>query len=312
MTEESLRTRVQLLTQVGALLLVIVYIAGFSTISLYHASFGISLQFNLFRPRILSAGTIFIVLTALGMVVAAQTFQLWTSEHTSENTRQAEALPGRPRIHKYAALPVRILFFLYFATFVSYVIARYLFIDGYELEERFGGWYLAMLLVGPIVGATAGVLQHMGKPILSVTLSLAGIIFMGFCLWRIHEATLTALLVWFSFGAFTTHSLRELIVNPSKLKEVNWHWSLVWAVSILTLFATAIYPHIKSSLGGGALVPATFQFVDNSILDNVSRAKVWVIDETDVGFYFVRSKNEKKAIFVPRGFIKTIYFGEQQ
>ncbi len=45
-------------------------------------------------------------------------------------------------------------------------------------------------------------------------------------------------------------------------------------------------------------------------MDNVSKAKVWVIDETDVGFYVIRTKAEKKAIFVPRGFIKTIYFGE--
>jgi len=204
---------------------------------------------------------------------------------------------------------LNVLFFLYFITFFSFVIARYLFVDGYEWEDRFGVWGLAILVAGPTIGATALILRQK-RPFLSVTLSLSAIIFIAFCLWRMHDATLIALLSWFCIGAFTAHSLRELVVNPSKLKQVNWHWSLVWTVSILTLFATSIYPHIKSSLGGGAPVPATFQFVDNSVLDNVSKLKVWVIDETDVGFYVIRTKAEKKAIFVPRGFIKTIYFGD--
>jgi len=237
---------------------------------------------------------------------------LWSFDNPLEKTPQSGTLlegPKRSGTGGSVTFTLRVLFFLYLITYLSFLIARYLFVDGYEWDDKFGVWGLAMLVVGPAIGATA-VIQRQKRSLLSVILGLSAIIFIAFCLWRIHDATLIALMGWFCIGAFAAHSLRELIVNPSKLKEVNWHWSLVWTLSILTLFATSIYPHIKSSLGGGAPVPATFQFVDNSVLDNVSKAKVWVIDETDVGFYVIRTKAEKKAIFVPRGFIKTIYFGE--
>jgi len=302
----------QLLAQAAAFLLVVVYVVGFLTLSLYHASFGISLQYSLFRPRVLSAGTIFIVLGALAMIAAAQTFNLWIFDDPSEKTRPSGMLREglkRSAMSRYIASSSRVLFFLYFITFFSFIIARYLFVDGYEWEDKFGAWGLAMLTAGPAIGGIT-VIQKEKRPFFSFALTLLAILFVAFCLWRIHDAILIALMAWFCIGAFTAHSLQDLIVNPSKLKEVNWHWSLVWTVSILTLFATSIYPHMKSSLGGGAPVPATFQFVDNSVLDNVSRVKLWVIDETDVGFYVIRTRAEKKAIFIPRGFVKTIYFGE--
>src|SRR5258708_2575077 len=135
MSEENVRTRMQLLTQAAAFLLIVIYVVGFLTLSLHHASFGISLQYSLFRPRILSAGTIFIVLSALAMIAAAQMFELWSFNMPLEKTSQSAM---RSETDGYRTFSLRVLSFLYFAIFLSFVIARYLFVDGYEWEDRFG------------------------------------------------------------------------------------------------------------------------------------------------------------------------------
>jgi hypothetical protein len=53
------------------------------------------------------------------------------------------------------------------------------------------------------------------------------------------------------------------------------------------------------------------QFVDKAPFDGAAKSRVWLIDETDVGFYVIRSKDAKKAIFLPRNTIATVYFGEE-
>jgi hypothetical protein len=37
---------------------------------------------------------------------------------------------------------------------------------------------------------------------------------------------------------------------------------------------------------------------------------MWLIDEADAGFYVLRAKDAKKAVFIPRNAIRVIYFGQ--
>jgi len=312
MTEEAIRGRVQLLTQAAALLVVVAYIAGFLTLSLHHASYGIS-QFSLLRPRILSAGTIFLILMTLGAVSAVQIFDLWKLNYPTR-TMSADAMgptargegPQPPKFFRSSIFMLRILTLLQFATFLSVMISIYVFTGDYDLVDRSGVWGLLLVFIGPAGIATAS-LQVKKRPMLSLIVTALTLLMVGFCIWRIHEKTLGELLLWFAFCAFIAHSLSEVITNPIKLREANWHWALFWSISLLTLFATKIYPCVKPSLGGGAPIPVTFQFTDNFSLPN-SATKLWLIDENEGGFYVISAPDAKSAVFIPRGFIKTISF----
>lgn len=160
--------------------------------------------------------------------MAAQIFGLWNSSHTPGHMHQGEPLPDSRNTQTETTLPTfasRAVFFVYFAVFLSIMIGQYLFSNGPEWIDKVGLWGLGLFLPGPALGVLAA-FQTRRRPWLSVALSLLAIMLIGFFLWRIHDATLTALLAWFCLGAFTAHSLRELIANPSRLKDVNWHWGL--------------------------------------------------------------------------------------
>jgi len=79
---------------------------------------------------------------------------------------------------------------------------------------------------------------------------------------------------------------------------------------VVSLFAVYIYPKVKPAIGGGAPVVIGMQFTDKSPLDGSSKSKFWLIDENDKGFYIVRSKEDKKAVFVRRELISAIYYGD--
>jgi hypothetical protein len=38
---------------------------------------------------------------------------------------------------------------------------------------------------------------------------------------------------------------------------------------------------------------------------------VFLIDETDTGFYILKSRDAKRAMYIPRGVVSLIYFGDE-
>jgi hypothetical protein len=141
MTEEVLRSRIQLVTQVAAIFAVISYAAGFLTISLHNASLGI-LQQSLLRPKILSAGILFLVLTGLPVLEAARNFGYWNlGPRPDSQDRTMNAASGRGVSYYLPFL--QILNFLVAATAVSVVIRP--FLEDYTPTLRTLKWNAIMI-----------------------------------------------------------------------------------------------------------------------------------------------------------------------
>jgi hypothetical protein len=89
----------------------------------------------------------------------------------------------------------------------------------------------------------------------------------------------------------------------------NWPSSIATYMTILTVFATAYYPHIKASYGGGTAIPIEITFTkDFPPMPNQTIACT-LIDETDSGFYVI-GKDEKHATFIPRSAVTLIHFAD--
>jgi len=68
---------------------------------------------------------------------------------------------------------------------------------------------------------------------------------------------------------------------------------------------------VPPAFGGGAPLPATIQFTEKGPLGDTQEIGAWLIDETDMGFYILRAKDAKKAMFIPRRYVRAIYFGNE-
>lgn len=95
--EEKLRSRIQVLAQFTGVLVVFIYAGGFLALSLHHASFGIS-QFNLLRPKIISAGVLFLILAALPAIETMQIVEPDVAE-VKKSVTPNSAGPGKSTEH---------------------------------------------------------------------------------------------------------------------------------------------------------------------------------------------------------------------
>ncbi len=78
----------------------------------------------------------------------------------------------------------------------------------------------------------------------------------------------------------------------------------------ILIFSQYVYPHLKTSWGGGTPANVTVYFSKDSFLSPNKSVRAQLIEESDEGFYIVGPK-ESKAIFVPRSAIAMIYFSDK-
>jgi hypothetical protein len=125
---------------------------------------------------------------------------------------------------------------------------------------------------------------------------------------RSNESVFVTLIFWFALVGWLAHQTHTPIREPAKLVEVRWDIVVLNIISLFTVFGGWIYSKIPAELGGGRPSRVALQFVGVSPVDNSSKMDVWLVDETDGGFYFLRAPRDRKAIFVPRSIVSAVYF----
>ncbi len=92
--------------------------------------------------------------------------------------------------------------------------------------------------------------------------------------------------------------------------RINYFTVILTVFGVVGMFGQYIFPKIPSVVCGGASVPATIQFQDKLPNGEYSKSKVWLIEETDAGFYYLPTEDSKKAVFIPRSVVTAIYYGK--
>lgn len=299
MDQQLLESRLRLVAQGAAVCTVAIYFVGFLTVSLYHSQFGI-IQSDLLRGRILSAGILFSVFLAFPLFELAALYGLWGLRVPIQNS-------GNKAHDTFITPLLRTLFFVLSSLGAAFFIRLFLLVDVPPFRV-----YLSVLFAGGVLaGVAAFVSVHRNKHVAwSVALILGGLVLVSVCVWWIPDRGYQYLVVWFCLCAFMAQTIRSLR-DPDRLGRLQLHTLVVNGIVVVGFFGVFIYPHISPALGGGQIIPATLHFGQTEVpLGNTSQAKVWLIDETDLGFYVVQSKDSKKAVFVPRNAVNAIFFGD--
>ena len=296
MDQEKLKGHVQFLAQSAAFLVLIVYVAGFLVVSIHHALFGV-VQFGLLRARILSAGILFSVFFAVAIIPVARIFGLFGYEEWSPLGQTGAATAGRRFVFRWLN---------FFLTAMAFSLVLRGFLDDYP---HWSAPFVFIVLIAALVGLM-GIQQISRRPRVSVLLGLIAIILIVAFFYRMRDFGLWGLLTWFTWVGLMAQFISSVVREPSQISQVRWDVWLGGAIGTVSLFALLLYPQIRFALGGGVPVPVTMQFFDKSPIDSSSRSQVWLIDETEFGFYVLTSKHQGKAVFLPRNLVSAVYFGE--
>ncbi|SRR6266404_6094188 len=295
MTEEFLRTWIQLAASAIAVIGVVVYGIGFLVLTIHHASFGIPL-IGFLRPRIISAGILFCAFAAIPVAV-----WLFAMKRNQPETKKD--------LRDYLSVCVD---FLLEALVISIITLRFVFVSFPEQSLRhYYGWTIAAVFVSSAIWALPWWNQWGKIPHLVRFVGIYG--WVAFCLYKAYDKTLALLVVWFLLCGYVTYTARDSFRNPNAVPIRGWIQGAMAGFGTVGFFALLLYPALPSAFLGGVPVPITFQFADKSMpIANSPQLKGWLLDETDDGFYFIQDKNTKKAVFIPRSDVTAVYYGEQK
>lgn len=294
----ALKSRVETYSQIVTLSAVAIYAAGFIVLSAQHASLGLP-QLNLLRPRILSAGVLLFLFAGI---------PAWESLKLGEARTFASTDPTSPDkvrrgIELFPALMLAVAF--------SAMLARQLLVGGYTTPGTHDG--RAVLGFLPFAAIVASVDVWLPpKYVRMIVLTIASV-WLLLCIYWTRDESLYFLFAWFSWCVWTTMRTYGPITNVQRLKTVNLIQTVLGGIGTFGIFALAIYPRIPSVFGGGEPIPATISFVlqnNQPPIGNVPQLKVWMLDETDAGFFFLDSRDGKKAVYIPRNEVSAIHFGD--
>jgi hypothetical protein len=275
-----------------------VYVAGFIIVTLHHSQYGIG-ELSLLRARVFSAGILFGILTALPVVAASRQYgyfglgpQVGKIHIQSQNDWAANVVDGT-----WLYLPCSVLAF----------VTIFLFQDWFhDFTNSHYSWWQMVLTI--FVFATLAVTGRLVANYLW-TCAIAAVIAVvvgGWVLYAVEGLTFLRLSLWFFFCALITKWSVWLLREPSKLRSIEWERTFL---GLVIFFAQSIYGHVQFRFGGGATVPVRLHLTaDAPKLFATDPALALLLEETDGGFYVLRTTQDKSSLFLPRTIVKALEF----
>lgn len=292
MEKQEFKDRLDVVSRAGAIVLVALYGAGFLVVSFSNASYGI-VEFGLFRTRLLSAGIIFAIFLALPFLEASRIFGLF----------------GLRGIEFPTLTLSNQLFAFFTAAWASTFLMRFL-VTKVDFSLR------VVLIWISFPAIASGILVAKGFRVLPR--ALGSVIILMLCVGALVALILikrwgeVGLLIWFMLVGWLTYQIDPPIRDPARLKQVNWIFVFLSLLMVFGYFSNFLYPKVEPMLGGGRPTHVVVYFSSTSPVDNSAKMEVWLVDETDDGYYFIRTPEDHKAIFVPRSLVSAIYFQDDK
>ena len=247
------------------------------------------MEFGLLRARILSAGVLFAIFFAIGLIAAAKVFGLFSNQASNPPPPAVGAIAVRRRVSRW-------LNFVLTAMGFSFVMRSAL--EGF-MDPKGVAWIVVIVVSMGLASWVSGLLGHR-RPKVSSAFGIVAILLALFFLYRVEDLGLAVVFLWFVWIALMGHFIDPIVRDPNKVRNLNWEVWVACSVGTVSLFALFLYPHMRSYMGGGVPVPITIQFSGMSPIDGSTRSHLWLIDETEFGFYVVTSKEQRKAVLLTR------------
>lgn len=313
----DLKERLDVVSRLGAVLVVLLYVCGFLVVSFQNASHGI-VTFGLFRARVLAAGVLFTFFLSLALLDWARFFGANPAKKDG-----SQAFGGTFGEFVRSVLPRLFGTWLYLFLrrafwFVAAALGLTFILSPVVFHGETAGvalvLYVCFVAVGTAMTIPSKISKHAVLSSLIHVLILAGAV-AG--LGALHNWDALLMLGWFAIVGFTADFIKSEILGKSLrdlkgIRDIRWAWIVVFAIGVCSYFGDGLYPRIQPTIGGGQPIKAIFQFAGKSPIDGSAEDELWLLDEEDTGYYVLRTPTERNAVFVPRSVVAAIYYDARE
>jgi hypothetical protein len=287
------------LSKALGVLLLVAYGTGYLTVSLYYSSLGMGLT-NAFKPEILTAGFVFLLLTASPMWGSYHSFKIEELRATNQSWDYVTTMAkGASQLFTFSvalSIPSSAIF-----VFSSYKPARWntaIYLLIFALDAALWATIFSSQRIEKLVKRAPWILWIAIAIILLTWISLSINPGMGF--------TQRRLSLWFFVCGFVP--MLALTPNLNKnASRLNWPYQAMQIIVFLALFSIWVFPNIASQWGGGKPVQAVLTLAKDSVVLPQKSIRVRIVAQDDAGIY-VLAEGGRKAVFIPRSSVGAIVF----
>ena len=228
--------QLEALIRLGALVVGVVYVAGFIIVTLHHSQYGIG-EISLLRARVFSAGILFGLLTALPVVVAARLYGYYGLSTSAGFTVQTE--PGEEWIGN-AIVGVG----MYVPCIGLAFITLTLFQDEFPKHRWWADFMMFSGLLLPWLLRSV-VRKHPRKCLAAV---IAAMIASGWGAYATEGLSFLLRSLGFYLCAVMTKSARPLLTEPARWRAFEWEQWVGTFLALVFFFSIFIYGHVEFRL----------------------------------------------------------------
>jgi hypothetical protein len=279
----------------AAVIFAVTYGIGFLVLSIHHARFGLETT-EPFKPKVFSAGVLFVVLTGAPCIAMARFLNMFglTMPRTQVVTGKGAAY----------IVPEWILDFWLIA--VGLRIGSGVLFTPLEILPRYPGYMFWVIFCLVVLTASGWLMDLNRSPVRTIITkfvlfaSLVAIVFR----YNSHEFFLQAL--WFYGVGLVFLWVRYLRKQQSA--TYDWERQGFALVMIVAFFAVFVYGHIGSAYGGGAPIRIDISFTRATAFSTNKTDGGFLVDQDSQGFYVVHQPKDTETHFIPRDAVGEIVF----
>jgi hypothetical protein len=278
-----------------AFVFALIYGAGFLIISIHHGRFGID-ALEPFKPKVFSAGLLFVVLAGVPCIAMARVAGLF-------GLRMPTVRVLKNRGMGYIRLSW-ILGFWWIA--IGLRMGSAVLFTGSEFMPGYPGWVFYLLAVG--LSAIASHICDPDRNPLRTSIVEFGLLIFGVAIvFRYMSHPFFLQVLWFYIAGVAFLWIHSMWNSPQS-QTYDWERNAFSILGLVLFFALSLYGHIRSVYGGGSPIRIEIVFNHPTLFSGGTTANGFLVDEDAHGYYVIHQEDEKEAHFVPREAVAEIVF----
>jgi hypothetical protein len=178
-------------------------------------------------------------------------------------------------------------------------------------ELPFAGWVLsvALIAINGVLARPSDSRAYWKSPRFWMGYSVVWLALLAFAAWTLRGTDSAIYFAWSCLTSILFHGFardwRRGLIFSFKLPAVFF-----WSLSLLSLYATFLFPRIKGNWGGGTPIPALLTMSSTTGSTPSEGQRVNLIEATDSGYY-VTLDGKKNVVYIPRSSVQRIEFTTQ-
>jgi hypothetical protein len=280
----------------AAVIFAVVYGIGFLVLSIHRARFGVETT-EAFKPRVFSAGILFVLLVGVPCIAMARSLSLLglTMPRTQIVTGKGAAFIGLIRVLDFWLIAAG----LRVGSAIIFIPTNFL--------PTYPGWLF--FLIWCVVAALSEILliDLNQKPSRTVFTKIALFASLVAIIYRYNTHAFFLQVIWFYAVGLVFLWLRSKRIREDA-HTYDWERQGFAVLGIITFFAVFIYSHITPAYGGGAPLRVDMTFTRATSFSASKTDVAFLLEQDSQGYYIVHKPDETETHFLPRDAVAEIVF----